>query len=293
MNTHNWQIALPITGLKTNITPVRIGPITIMRLTPELLPSDTTNNAKALAIALDSDEQFSHDSNLDVIEFLEDALGIIRVFVAKRMNNGLPALNIITKRKLWTYSKVYSINSASPSNSETTPLSPAGRGYEYRLTEEHLAEFEANHITDLLYTLLKLHKKEPVDELDELITKSVTWCGLMLEDVFYRDRFLRGVTALETLFEKSTMKGIGNKFRTLGSRLYSADNTQPDIEKVKENLKLIYGARCNISHGGQLAGNEFGVSLMEFEFIITQISYSAIQLWKRSSSVLDFYKKIV
>lgn len=293
MNTNNWQIALPITGLKTNIAPLKIGPIMIIRLKLELFPGSTTKNSGGLAIAINSEGKFSHESELDVIEFLEDALGILRVFVAKRMNNGLPALNIITKRKLWTYSEVYSLNIDSPKDSEVTPLSPAGRGYDYRLTEEHLAEFEANHISELLYTLFKLHKKEPVDELDLLITKSATWCGLMLEDVFYRDRFLRGVTALEALIEKSTMQGIGNKFRTLGSKLYNAAKSQPDIETVKEDLKLIYGARCNISHGGQFAGNEFGVSLGEFEYLITQICYSAIQLWKRSSSIVDFYGKIV
>lgn len=201
-------------------------------------------------------------------------------------------MNIITKRKLWTYSQIYSINNDVPENSESLRLSPGLRGYDYRLTTEHVIDFEKNHISELLNTLLSIHKREEVNELDLLITKSTTWCGLMLEDVFYRDRFLRGVTALEALIEKSTMKGIGNKFRTLGSKLFSLANSQPDIHTVREDLKHIYSARCNISHGGQFAGNEFGVSLMEFEFIITNICYSAVQLWKKSSSVEDFYAKI-
>lgn len=289
---NNWQIALPITGIKTNIAPVKIGPIMISRLKADQFPSGTIENVNSLAISMGSDEKFSHEDDFDVIEFLEDALGIFRVFVANG-TGGPAALNIITKRKLWNYSEIYSINTTSPEASESLKLLPSLRRYEYRLTEEKLADFQANHISELLYTLLDIHKKKKINELDLLITKSTVWCGLMLEDVFYRDRFLRGVTALEALFEKSKMQYISKKFSILGSKLYRMSNTQSDIKTVESDLKKIYKARCEISHGGQFAGNKFGVTLMEFEYIITQICCSAIHLWKTSSSVKNFYDKIV
>jgi hypothetical protein len=283
-----YKIALPIEGIKTNLDNIQFGPITIFRLRKNLLPEISEENYNSLAIGLNSDDKFKFDSEFDSISFLEDALAIFRLFVCQRVDS-MAALNIITKRKLWTYSELFEINLTNPTLSNSVRLKPGGRIYEYRLTEEHIAYFNQKRLPYILQLLFKLHKKESVSPLDELITKSSMWGGQMLEDTFYRDRFLRGVTALEAIVEKSPIKGISKKFTEFGAKLYFKFDKSYTQESLEESLKEIYKLRCNISHAGDLS---FGISQAIFDDLMSQICFNALEVWMEVNSLDEFYNEI-
>jgi len=283
-----WKIALPIEGIKTNLDNVHFGPITIFRLRKNLFPEISDENYNSLAIGLNSDEKFKFNSEFDCIDFLEDALAIFRLYVCQRVHS-MAALNIITKRKLWTYSELFEINITDSGLSNSVQLKPGGRIYEYRLTEEHITLFNQKRLPDILQLLFRLHKKESVSPLDELITKSSMWGGQMLEDTFYRDRFLRGVTALETIVEKSPIKGISRKFRELGAKLYFKFDKSYTRESLEESLKEIYKLRCNISHAGDIS---FGISQAIFDNLMSQICFNAIEVWMEVNTLDEFYNEI-
>lgn len=283
-----WKIALPIEGIKTNLDNIGFGPITIFRLRKNLFPEISEANNNSLAIGLNSDDKFKFDSEFDNVSFLEDALAIFRLYVCQRVHS-MAALNIITKRKLWTYSELFEINITDPILSNSVGLMPGGRIYEYRLTEGDISFFNQKRFPDILHLLYKLHKKESVSPLDKLITKSSVWAGQMLEDTFYRDRFLRGVTALETIVEKSPIKGISKKFREFGANLYFKFDKSYTQKSLQESLKEIYKLRCNISHAGDLS---FGISQAIFDDLISQICFNAIEVWMEVNSLDEFYKEI-
>lgn len=288
-----YQFLLPITGIKTNLKIVDFGMVKIIRLNKNNTLSLDEQDVSKLALCLYIDKIPNDDEAFELVEFLENALSIIRLFVFRSMHE-LAALNIISERKLWSYGNYYINNLTNITNSSKANMYPGGRNYEFRVNNEIINLFKQHYIDELIQLLYNYHNNIKLSEKDELIIKVVCWAGNMLEDTFYRDRFLRGITAIEALVEKAQGKSISSKFRNIGSNLYTIfnDTGNKDINTIQESLKNFYKARCNISHGGEMINNNFGGDLSYFAHIVGTIAINAIIVWSESNNLKEFYSKI-
>ncbi|MHA1228772.1 MAG: hypothetical protein ACTSPV_18755, partial [Candidatus Hodarchaeales archaeon] len=274
-----WIVLVPLSGLEVGLDSIKLGKITIFKMTQQKMEELLTQFDKITLATKNTTEvkqrmiQMSHNIFVEsllggacakfqaiaeperAIERAEEetrrVLDILRYCIPFLYPSNL-RVNVSLKGERNRQLRWTSVVSCDEKSAflRSRVVGPIAR---FELNNENIDEMRKMGVFKLFNILAK--RKQQLSNFEEALLRSIHWFSSHLNQYEIENQFLNLVTCLETLLTPKNNDPVSNTIAEGVAILLitSDDNRDDKIKKrmyMKSRIKKLYGKRSGISHGG-------------------------------------------